>query len=84
MALLHANPFNPVCIVPAESFTVSANVNAVLYDINGRLIRGLHNGALAAGSYDLKIDGAGLSTGIYFVHVRVNDALHVQKIALMK
>jgi hypothetical protein len=79
----YPNPFNPACIVPLN-LAVSANVNVVLYDINGRLIRELHNGSLAAGSHDLKIDGANLATGIYLVKIRINDVLNVQKIALMK
>ncbi|MDZ7797724.1 MAG: T9SS type A sorting domain-containing protein [Candidatus Marinimicrobia bacterium] len=79
----YPNPFNPVTMVPLN-LAKEANVYAQLYDMLGRPVRELHNGTLSAGSYDLKIDGAKLGTGIYFVHVRVKDVTHVQKIALMK
>jgi len=79
----YPNPFNPVTVVPLN-LAKNAHVHARLYDMLGRPVQELHNGALAAGSHALRIDGANLSTGIYFVRVRVNDDLHVQKIALMK
>lgn len=79
----YPNPFNPATVVPL-SLTKDAMVSAMLYDITGRPLRELHNGTLSAGSHDLKIDGADLSTGVYLLHVRMNDAVHVQKIALMK
>jgi hypothetical protein len=79
----YPNPFNPVTFIPLN-LAKDAMVMATLYDIGGRPLRELQNGTLNAGSYDLHIDGANLSTGIYFVHININDAVHVQKIALMK
>ncbi|MDZ7821586.1 MAG: T9SS type A sorting domain-containing protein [Candidatus Marinimicrobia bacterium] len=79
----YPNPFNPQTIVPLNLAT-DADVQAALYDISGRMIRKLYNAPLSAGSHDLKIDGSDLSTGIYLLQVRMNDAVHVQKIALMK
>jgi hypothetical protein len=79
----YPNPFNPVSIIPLN-LGRNAQVTAVLYDLQGRRLIELQNSMMPAGSHDLKIDGARLSTGIYFVHIRVNDAAHVQKIALMK
>ncbi|MDZ7796064.1 MAG: lamin tail domain-containing protein [Candidatus Marinimicrobia bacterium] len=79
----YPNPFNPVTMVPLN-LAKEANVHAQLYDMLGRPVQELHNGTLNAGSHDLKIDGANLSTGIYFVHVNVNNVVNVQKIALMK
>ena len=79
----YPNPFNPVTVVPLN-LAKDATVTATLYDITGRPLQELQNGTLSAGSHDLKIDGANLSTGIYFVHIDVNNVTHVQKIALMK
>ena len=79
----YPNPFNPVTVVPVN-LAKEAAVTATLYDMTGRPLTELHNGALAAGSHALRIDGANLSTGIYFVRIGVNDQMHVQKIALMK
>jgi hypothetical protein len=79
----YPNPFNPQTVVPLN-LAIAAEVKAVLYDTAGRRVRDIYSGQMHAGSHDLKIDGADLSTGIYLLQVRMNDALHVQKIALMK
>ena len=79
----YPNPFNPVTVVPLN-LAKDAQVHARLYDMLGRSVQELHKGTLAIGSHTLRVDGSMLSTGIYFVHVNVNNAVHVQKIALMK
>ena len=79
----YPNPFNPTTIVPLN-LAKDAAVWVTLYDLRGHAVRQLMNGDLSAGSHALMIDGAGLSTGIYVVRVWVNDAMQVQKIALMK
>jgi hypothetical protein len=79
----YPNPFNPVTIVPLN-LAKEAQVHARLYDMLGRPVQELHKGTLNIGSHTLKVDGSMLSTGIYFVHINVNNAVHVQKIALMK
>ncbi|MDZ7797028.1 MAG: T9SS type A sorting domain-containing protein [Candidatus Marinimicrobia bacterium] len=79
----YPNPFNPQTVVPLNLAT-PADVRAFLYDLSGRMIRELYNAPLSAGSHDLKIDASDLSTGIYLLQIRMNDAVHVQKIALMK
>ena len=79
----YPNPFNPTCMIPLN-LAVNTEVHAVLYDVNGRIVNELHNGALSAGSHDLQIDGTSLATGIYLVKIQINDALHVRKVALMK
>ena len=79
----YPNPFNPTTVVPVN-LAKEAAVRAVLYDLRGHAVKELINGDLSAGSHALKIDGAGLSTGIYFVRINIKGAVHVQKIALMK
>jgi hypothetical protein len=79
----YPNPFNPRTVIPLK-LAAGADVHFSLYDINGHMIRELYRGYLAAGSYNLPIDGATLATGIYFVRIRINNSIHVQKISLMK
>jgi len=84
----YPNPFNPVTVVPLN-LAKDVPVRAVLYDVRGHAVRELLNRDVPAGSHALKIDGANLSTGIYFVHIVVNvgayrNTSQVQKIALMK
>lgn len=79
----YPNPFNPQTVLPLNLGT-SAHVNVRLFDLSGRMIAEQYKGTMNAGSHDLKIDGSKLATGIYLVHVRINNILQVQKIALMK
>ncbi|MDD5231622.1 MAG: T9SS type A sorting domain-containing protein, partial [Candidatus Marinimicrobia bacterium] len=79
----YPNPFNPRTVIPLK-LAAGADVHFSLYDINGHMIRELYRGYLAAGSHNLPIDGATLATGIYFVRIRINNSIHVQKISLMK
>lgn len=79
----YPNPFNPMTLVTLN-LAKEAMVHAQLYDMLGRLIKDLHRGTMNTGSYDIRIDGAKLSTRIYIVHLNINDATHVQKITLMK
>ena len=79
----YPNPFNPITKVPLNLAT-NMEVRAILYDTAGHRVHDIYSGQMNAGSHDLKIDGAGLSTGIYLLQVYMNDAVHVQKIALMK
>jgi hypothetical protein len=79
----YPNPFNPLTVVPVN-LAKEAVVTTTLYDMAGRPLRELQNGSLSAGSHAITIDGANLSTGIYFVRINVNNAINVQKIALMK
>ena len=79
----YPNPFNPLTIVPLN-LTKETMVKATLYDITGRSLLQLQNGIMCAGSHDLMIHGSNLNTGIYFVHIVVNEMTHVQKVVLMK
>ena len=79
----YPNPFNPVTnlrfFVPEEG-----NVKISLYDILGKEIKTLLDDEITAGSYDLKIDGSGLSSGTYFVKMQTKNGQQIIKISLLK
>lgn len=79
----YPNPFNPSAVLPVE-LNRNAMLKASLYDLNGREVQSLANGNYSAGSYDLRINGANLTTGLYLVRVLVDNTLDIQKIALIK
>lgn len=82
----YPNPFNPYTLLPLE-LGADADVDVRLYNISGHQVREIYSGHLSAGSHALRIDGAKLSTGIYFVRIHVGvyrNTPQVQKIALMK
>ncbi len=67
------NPFNPTTSI---SFTLPENGKAVLkvYDFLGREVSSLINGQLAAGTYETRFNGNGLSSGAYFYRLDVAGA----------
>jgi flagellar hook assembly protein FlgD len=68
----YPNPFNPMCNV---QFTMcnAGNVKIVVYDIQGREVQTLVNEKLNAGTYEVKFDGSGLTSGIYFYRMVVRN-----------
>lgn len=79
----YPNPFNPIAVLPIK-LNKDARVKASVYDLNGQKVSELVNGHFTAGTHEVKIDGATMSTGIYMVNILVNDIMKVQKIALVK
>ena len=77
----YPNPFNPVTRirfqVPGESGRSGSRsvVSVVVYDIQGRPVRTLHDGPLEAGPSVVEFNGKGLSSGIYLCRLRVGSAL---------
>jgi len=65
----YPNPFNPSTTIdyyiPSES-----KVNITVYNALGSKIKELYDGNRIQGNYDVKFDGAGLSSGVYFVTIK--------------
>jgi hypothetical protein len=65
----YPNPFNPSTTVeyyiPSE-----CKVNITVYNALGSKIKELYDGARQQGNYEAKFDGAGLSSGVYFVTIK--------------
>jgi len=80
----YPNPFNPetrISFILAERGYLSVE----LYNINGRLVQTLHAGITEANSKtDIKIDGADLESGTYFVHAEGIDFEQTRVITLLK
>lgn len=74
----YPNPFNPSTLIsyqlPAES-----KVTLKVYNVLGREISTLVNGNQAAGRYNVKFDAGskGLSSGVYYYRLQVNNALGI-------
>jgi hypothetical protein len=65
----YPNPFNPSTTIkyyiPTES-----KVNITIYNALGSRIKELYDGTRQQGNYEAKFDGAGLSSGVYFVTIK--------------
>jgi hypothetical protein len=79
----YPNPFNPMCNV---QFTMcnAGNVKLVVYDIQGREVLTLVNDKLSAGTYEVKFDGSGLTSGVYFYRMVSEGFTETKKMLLIK
>lgn len=85
------NPFNPSTIIKftipnVESRNASAlqHVTLKIYDILGRVVSILVNEDKAPGNYEVKFDGTGLPSGIYFYTIKSGSFYSSKKMMLLK
>ena len=79
----YPNPFNPVTNV---SFTIpkAGNVSLKVFDSRGSEVRNYMNTFLQSGSYEVKIDGSDLPSGVYFYELRTDDFRKAKRMVLLK
>jgi YD repeat-containing protein len=68
LAQNYPNPFNPETVI-RFSIPETGYVKGVVYDILGREVRTLLNGEMNPGNHEVKVDAAGLSSGVYFFRI---------------
>ncbi len=79
----YPNPFNPSTSIKYWLSSIS-NVSLKVYDVLGKEVATLVNEEKPAGSYDVKFDAAGLSSGIYFYKLQAGSLIETKKMILMK
>ena len=88
----HPNPFNPTTTL---DFTVPGgagdrgNVLLAVYDVRGRLVRTLVNGALPGGRHEVTWDGrdnrgASVASGVYFARYAAAGVKATRKMVLLR
>jgi len=55
-----------------------------VYDILGREVSVLVNERKNAGSYEVKFDAAGLSSGVYFYRIQAGEFTQTKRLLLLK
>jgi hypothetical protein len=84
----YPNPFNPNTSISYD-IAKTGQIHLAVYDLNGRLIKTLKNGEAKRGYYSVIWDakdenGAGVSTGIYFIKLTSLSLLETQKVLYLK
>jgi len=95
--LLHQNypnPFNPVTTIkfaiPKSVETLHASTGSAtatslrIYDVLGREVAVLVNSEKSPGTYEIKWDASGLSSGIYFYRLTVGSFIETRKMLLLR
>ncbi len=79
----YPNPFNPGTTIE-YSLPQPSYVTLTLYNILGQRIRTLVDEAKPAGTYTVRLDGAGLASGVYFYRMRAGNFTATKKLVLLR
>jgi hypothetical protein len=79
----YPNPFNPSTII---NFSLAKSGQATLsvYDVLGRQVSELVNERREAGVHEVKFDGSGLSSGVFFYRLQAGDFVQTRKLMLLR
>ena len=79
----YPNPFNPSTTI---TFTLleSQTVQLAVYDVTGRQVRELVDGACSLGMHHVIFDAAGLPSGVYIAQIRSGSYAKSEKLLLLK
>jgi subtilisin-like proprotein convertase family protein len=72
LAQNYPNPFNPTTTISFQ-LPVAGNVKLAVYDLLGREVSVLVDERMVAGVHEVKFDGNGLSSGVYFYRIQAGD-----------
>ena len=79
----YPNPFNPLTNI-RYSIPHSSKATIKIFDVLGNEIETLVNEEKLAGEYEVKFDGSGLSSGIYFYQLKAGSFIQTKKLILLR
>ena len=80
---IYPNPFNPSAVITYE-VPAAVYVDLKVYDILGSEISLIDKGLKQAGKHEVNFNGAGLSSGVYFVVLVTDGFVDSRKLILLK
>jgi hypothetical protein len=83
LAQNYPNPFNPTTVVGYQ-VAVASDVRLGVYDLLGREVLLLVHERKAPGRYEVKLDAAGLASGIYFYRLTTSRYVETRKMLLLR
>lgn len=79
----YPNPFNPQTTI-AFTLPQAAPVRLTVYDILGRQVAILRDGAFAAGRHEVTFDASGLPSGMYMYRLEAGSFVQTRRMLLLK
>lgn len=79
----YPNPFNPSTTINYE-LPHASQVSLTVYDMLGREVSVLVNERREAGVHEVKFDGSGLASGVYFYRIQAGSFVQTKKLLLLK
>jgi photosystem II stability/assembly factor-like uncharacterized protein len=82
--MLYQNYPNPFSSSTSISYQVPASSKVILkvFDVQGSEVATLVNGEKSAGSYKVKFESNGLSSGIYYYRLQVGESMETKKLCI--
>ncbi len=79
----YPNPFNPSTII-RYGLPAKTALTLVVYNMLGQEVATLVNGEQEAGFHEVRFDGSGLASGVYFYRLRAGMSVRTEKFLLLK
>jgi|CZKP01.1.fsa_nt_gi photosystem II stability/assembly factor-like uncharacterized protein len=79
----YPNPFNPSTVI-SYSIPSGTNVELIIYNILGQVVKVLENGYKNAGNYSITFSADELPSGIYFYKIEAGQFSQVKKMIFIK
>jgi len=79
----YPNPFNPTTTI-RYTLRSAAQVHLQVFDCLGREVAALANESKPAGNYEVKFDGTGLASGVYFYRLRAGAFVETKRLVLVR
>ncbi len=79
----YPNPFNTRTVV-SFSLPVDSKVSIKVYDVMGREVQTLVNERMGAGKYEVRFDGSGMTSGVYFYQMEAGNYSETRRMILIK
>ena len=80
---IYPNPFNPITTIQ-YSLNQNANIQILIYDIQGRAITTLIDRFQTVGYHSVIWDASKFSSGIYFLNMSAGEIAETKKMVLIK
>ena len=79
----YPNPFNPITNITFQ-VPITSHVTLSVYDMLGREVAVLVNERREAGVHEVKFDGSGLSSGVYFYRLTAGTFVETRRLLLLR
>lgn len=79
----YPNPFNPTTVI-SFALPKAMDVNIAVYNSLGQKVKELVNGNMSAGNHSVEMNGADLTSGLYFYRISTPEFSKTMKMMLVK
>jgi hypothetical protein len=83
LTAIQPNPFNAITII-SFSLPEATWVEIAIYDVSGRLVSGLVDGWMTAGTHQTDFNGSNLASGVYICRLQAGIHSSSKKLVLLK